>query len=174
MSKETRLNIATRLEFRKFREADFAAVKAIYQQGIDTGNATFQQQAKDWEEWDSSFLPECRLVAVRDGRVVAWAALSAVSSRCVYAGVAEVSLYVGTEARGAGVGKSLLRRLVLCSEEAGYWTLQAGIFPENQASIAIHAQNGFKTLGVREKLGQMHGTWRDVVLMERRSKVVGL
>ena len=159
---------------RAFRQTDFAAVKAIYQQGIDTGNATFQSQAKEWEEWNSSFLPACRLVVEFNGEVVGWAALTAVSSRRVYAGVAEVSIYIATDAHGAGIGKALLSRLVQCSEIAGIWTLQAVIFPENQASIAIHAKNGFKILGVREKLGRMNELWRDVVLMERRSKVVGV
>ncbi|WP_189610928.1 GNAT family N-acetyltransferase [Saccharospirillum salsuginis] len=159
---------------RTFEQADFPMVKAIYQQGIDTGNATFQQQAKDWEEWDSSLLPECRLVAELEGEIVGWAALSPVSSRCVYAGVAEVSVYVSTAAAGQGIGKRLLQHLVTASEVAGIWTLQAGIFPENTASIAIHEKNGFRKLGVRQRLGKMKGQWRDVVFMERRSNTVGV
>lgn len=159
---------------RAFEKPDFPSVKAIYQEGIDTGNATFQARAKEWEEWNASLLTTCRLVADSAGEVVAWAALSPVTSRCVYFGVAEVSVYVSTREAGKGIGSLLLGELVLASEKAGIWTLQAGIFPENTASLAIHAKNGFKQVGVREKLGKMDGTWRDVVLMERRSKVVGI
>jgi L-amino acid N-acyltransferase YncA len=126
-----------------------------------------------WQEWDRNHLPACRLVARRQGRVVGWAALAPVSRRQVYAGVAEVSLYVAASARGQGVGKALLQALVQASEEAGIWTLQAGIFPENTASIGLHRACGFRTVGIRERLGQLHGVWRDVVLMERRSEVAG-
>ena len=159
---------------RTFQLADFLKVKEIYQQGIDTGNATFQTQAKDWEEWDASLLKECRLVAVEHDIVIGWAGLSSVSNRCVYTGIAEVTVYVANEAAGKGVGKRLLGELVSASEQAGYWTLQAGIFPENKSSIAIHEKNGFRILGVREKLGKMDDVWRDIILMERRSKVVGI
>ena len=159
---------------RNFEQNDFDSVKDIYQQGIDTGNATFETQAKEWDEWNNSMLQVCRLVAVEDDRVVGWAALSPVSSRCVYAGVAEVTVYVAGEARGKGVGEALLSRLVEESEKEGFWTLQAGIFPENESSIALHQKNGFRILGLREKLGKMGEKWRDVVLLERRSKVVGV
>ena len=162
------------LNIRDFAESDFPAVKSIYQEGIDTGNATFQQKAKEWDEWNASVLPDCRLVAELEGRVVGWAALSSVSSRCVYGGVAEVSVYVGSDVAGRGLGHTLLKALVEASEKVGFWTLQAGIFPENKASLAIHAKNGFKHLGVREKLGRMNGVWRDVVFMERRSRIVGV
>ena len=162
------------VNIREFLESDFSSVKFIYQQGIETGNALFQQEAKEWEEWNASLLPVCRLVAELKGTVVGWAALSPVSSRRVYSGVAEVSVYIALEVRGRRIGCSLLRELVSASEQEGFWTLQAGIFPENQPSIIIHSKNDFKRLGVREKLGKMDGKWRDVLLMERRSKVVGV
>jgi L-amino acid N-acyltransferase YncA len=153
---------------------DWPAVQTIYEEGIATGEATFETNVPGWEEWDQNHLPDCRLVARRQGRVVGWAALTPVSRRRVYAGVAEVSLYVAASARGQGVGKALLEALVRASEEAGVWTLQAGIFPENTASIGLHSACGFRTVGIRERLGQLRGVWRDVVLMERRSEVVGL
>ena len=153
--------------------SDWAAVRAIYLEGIATGNATFEQDAGDWEKWNASKLPACRLVARFEGNVVGWAALSPVSSRCVYGGVAEVSVYVAARAQGQGVGRDLLARLVRESEAQGLWTLQAGIFPENTASIRLHQSAGFRIVGTREKLGEMNGVWRDVVLMERRSAVVG-
>jgi L-amino acid N-acyltransferase YncA len=155
-------------------QADWESVRAIYEEGIATGNATFETQVPGWDEWDSGHLRACRLVARREGEVIGWAALSAVSSRCVYAGVAEVSVYIAASARGKGVGKALLRALVKASEDEGIWTLQAGIFPENQASIALHKIQGFREVGRRERLGQIDGVWRDVVLVERRSKVVGV
>jgi phosphinothricin acetyltransferase len=156
------------------RPGDWPAVRAIYLEGIATGNATFEQTAPEWERWDSGHLPDVRIVARSDaGDPLGWAALSAVSSRCVYAGVAEVSIYVAERARGHGVGRQLMTRLVAGSEAAGIWTLQAGIFPENSASIALHEHAGFRIVGRREKFGQMNGSWRDVVLMERRSSVLG-
>jgi L-amino acid N-acyltransferase YncA len=154
--------------------ADWPGVRAIYREGIATGNATFERSPPEWDQWDTGHLRVCRLVARREGRPVGWAALSRVSVRPVYAGVAEVSVYVGEAARGAGVGKALLAALVHEAERAGFWTLQAGIFPENRASIAIHEKAGFRVVGTRERLGAMNGRWRDVVLMERRSRVVGV
>jgi phosphinothricin acetyltransferase len=149
--------------------ADWDDVRRIYAEGIATGNATFETEPPSWETWDAAHLKDCRLVA-RDGEsVVGWAALSRVSDRCVYGGVAEVSVYVAGSARGRGVGRALLAELVRASEDAGLWTLQAGIFPENAASIAIHHGCGFRTVGIREKLGKMRGAWRDVALLERRS-----
>jgi L-amino acid N-acyltransferase YncA len=154
---------------------DWPAVRAIYLEGIATGNATFEQTPPEWEHWDAGHLRAARIVARLDGGdVVGWAALSGVSSRCVYAGVAEVSIYVADRARGRGVGQKLMTRLIADSEAEGIWTLQAGIFPENIASIALHQRAGFRIVGRRERLGQMNGHWRDVVLMERRSPVAGL
>ena len=148
-------------------------VKTIYQQGIDTQNATFQEKAKSWPEWDQSMLKVCRLVAV-DAAVVGWAALSAVSGRAVYAGVAEVSIYLAPAYQGQGIGRQLLTALIAASEQAGFWTLQAGVFPENVGSVALLKKCGFRVVGVREKLGQMKGRWRDVLLLERRSQTVGI
>jgi len=159
---------------RDFKQSDFGSVKDIYQQGIDTGNATFETHAKEWNEWNKSMIQVCRLVAVKNERVVGWAALSPVSSRCVYAGVAEVSVYVASEARGKGVGQILLAKLVEESEKYGFWTLQAGIFSENESSIVLHQKNGFRILGLQKELGKMGEKWRDVVLLERRSRVVGV
>jgi phosphinothricin acetyltransferase len=154
-------------------DTDWDAVIAIYREGIATGNATFETSVPSWQAWNEHHLAVPRLVAVQEGQVVGWAALSPVSSRPVYAGVAEVSVYVGASARGRGVGKALLQALVEGSEKAGIWTLQAGIFPENEVSLALHEACGFREVGRREHLGQMGGVWRDVVLMERRSGVVG-
>jgi L-amino acid N-acyltransferase YncA len=153
---------------------DWPSVRAIYLEGIATGNATFQQSAPDWPEWDKSHLESCRIVAVNQQEILGWAALSSVSSRCVYAGVAEVSVYVAQYAKRTGIGTLLLNNLITASEAAGIWTLQAGIFPENTASIHLHANAGFKIVGTRERLGSMNGRWRDVVLLERRSAVAGI
>ncbi|QSX34554.1 N-acetyltransferase [Shewanella avicenniae] len=162
------------INIREFHPQDYSQVQQIYQEGIDFGFATFQTEVKSWDEWDNSMISVCRLVAELNGCIVGWAALSPVSSRPVYRGVAEVSIYVAAEARGQGVGHALLKNLVSQSEALGFWTLQSGIFPENQASIALHRRNGFRILGVRKKLGQLNGEWRDVVFMERRSAVTGL
>lgn len=153
---------------------EWPSVREIYAEGIATGNATFEKSPPAYGVWDGSHERTCRLVARAGEEVVGWAALSPVSGRCVYAGVAEVSVYVRANARGRGIGLVLLRALVEESEKAGLWTLQAGIFPENTASIDIHGKAGFRIVGVREKLGAMDGRWRDVVLMERRSTVVGV
>jgi L-amino acid N-acyltransferase YncA len=156
-------------------DADWEQAREIFVQGIATGNATFETEAPSWEQWNSSHFSCCRLVARGpDGRLLGWVALSLVSHRCVYRGIAEVSVYVRNECRGQGLGRALLERLVTDSEAAGLWTLQAHIFPENQASLKLHEKAGFRQVGRRERLGQMHGTWRDVILMERRSQVVGL
>jgi L-amino acid N-acyltransferase YncA len=153
---------------------DWDAVRAIYIEGIVTGNATFEKSAPEWEKWDAGHLKSCRFVARLGSEVLGWAALSPVSGRCVYAGVAEVSVYVAERARGRKIGWSLLDALVTASEREGIWTLQAGIFPENVASTALHQRAGFRIVGTREKLGCMDGRWRDVVLMDRRSAVVGM
>src|SRR5216684_1464511 len=154
-------------------EQDWPSVRAIYLEGISTGNATFEQSAPDWEKWDASHLKTCRIVARQGNDVLGWAALSPVSGRCVYAGVAEVSVYVAERARGRKLGSRLLAALVAASEKEGMWTLQAGIFPENIASLQAHGRCGFRTIGRREKIGAMNGRWRDVMLLERRSTVVG-
>jgi phosphinothricin acetyltransferase len=155
------------------RAEDWHQVRAIYVEGIATGDATFETDAPTWESWDQAHLPFARLV-VRDGDTVAgWAALSTVSSRCVYAGVAEVSVYVSAGQRGQGVGRLLLTRLIEVSEKNGIWTLQAGIFPENMASIVLHQRCGFREVGRREKLGKLNGAWRDVMMLERRSPHIG-
>jgi L-amino acid N-acyltransferase YncA len=153
---------------------DWPEVAAIYAEGIATGNATFETAPPTWERWDRSHLLDHRLVArAGDGEVLAWAALAPVSDRCVYAGVAENSIYVAEAARGMGVGRRLLTALLEGSEQAGIWTIQTGIFPENTSSLALHRHCGFRVVGVRERIGQLHGRWRDVLLLERRSARIG-
>ncbi|MGY3089821.1 L-amino acid N-acyltransferase YncA [Hymenobacter sp. UYAg731] len=154
--------------------AHWPAVRAIYAEGMATGTATFATEPPSWEAWDSGHLPSCRLVATaKTGQVLGWVALSPVSGRCVYAGVAEVSVYVGAAARGQGVGLALMKALVNESEQNGLWTLQAGIFPENTASVRLHEAAGFRLVGRRERIGQLRGVWHDTLLLERRSVVVG-
>ena len=150
---------------------DWPAVRRIYAEGIATGLATFETAAPDWPAWNATHLEACRLVATCDGLLAGWAALSPVSDRCVYAGVAEVSVYVGEASRGRGVGRALLDALVAASERHGLWTLQAGIFPENRASLELFRACGFRDVGRRERIGCLGGVWRDVVLLERRSRV---
>jgi L-amino acid N-acyltransferase YncA len=151
-----------------------AAVLAIYRAGISEGQATFETDAPAWAAFDAAKLPEHRLVALgEEGSVAGWCAVSAVSNRCVYAGVVEHSVYVHPGARGRGVGTALLNALISSTEAAGIWTIQSGIFPENAASLALHRRCGFRAVGTRERVGQHHGVWRDVVLIERRSPVVG-
>ena len=162
------------MEIRPMRASNSEAVLRIYQEGINTGQATFQTQAPSWEEWDRSHLQNLRYIAVLDGHVAGWAALSPVSSRCVYAGVAEVSVYIEENLRGKQIGFHLLQHLITNSEKEGLWTLQAGIFPENKASISLHHKCGFRTIGIREKVGKMNNVWRDTVLLERRSKTAGI
>ncbi len=153
---------------------DWPEVSAVYAEGIATGEATFETEVPPWERWSAAHLPRCRLVARGRNGIVGWAALSPVSGRCVYGGVTEVSVYVAEGHRGRGIGRALLEALVAESEKNGLWTLQAGIFAENGASIALHRKVGFREVGKRERLGRLHGRWRDVVLMERRSNRVGL
>lgn len=148
------------------------AVLAIYQAGIDEGNATFETLAPDWETFTGTRLPAHRYVAVNDSAVLGWVAASAVSSRCVYAGVVEHSVYVHADARGRGIGRRLLNTLIASTEAAGIWTIQSGIFPENTASLELHSSVGFRVVGIRERLGQHNGRWRDVVLIERRSTAI--
>lgn len=158
----------------KMNVKDWDEVTSIYHEGIGTGDATFETNVPEYEQWDKSHLRDCRLVARAEGKVIGWAALSPVSTRCVYSGVAELSIYVTVLARGIGVGKVLLSAVIDESESIGMWTLQAGIFPENATSIALTKACGFKEVGRRERIGQMDGIWRDVILLERRSTVVGI
>jgi L-amino acid N-acyltransferase YncA len=158
----------------KLRVDDWEIVRSIYLDGIATGLASFETEAPDWQRWDNAHLNFARLAARCGSDVVGWAALSPVSSRRVYAGVAEVSVYVAASTRGLGVGRSLLVALIEEAERNGIWTLQAGIFPENTASIALHKSCGFREVGRRERLGMLHGVWRDVILLERRSRAIGV
>lgn len=151
------------------RTDDWPAVKAIYEQGIATRNATFDTEAPAWEAWDAAHLAEPRLVAERDGEVVAWAAVSPTSRRPAYAGVVENSVYVDESARGQGIGRQLLDELLAQTEAAGIWTVQTSIFPENTASLALHQACGYRVVGTRERIGELDGTWRDTVLLERRA-----
>ena len=152
---------------------DWPAVEAIYAAGIATGNATFETEPPSWEEFDDSKLPDHRLVAELDGQVVGWAAAVAVSDRCTYAGVVEHSVYVDPAAQRRGIARSLLDALIASTEAAGIWTIQSGVFPENTPSLALHERAGFRVVGTRERLGQHHGTWRDVIVLERRSPTIG-
>jgi L-amino acid N-acyltransferase YncA len=156
------------------QEEHYTEIANIYLQGIATGNATFQTTAPTWKSWDESHLQPCRLEAFINNEMVGWAALSPVSSRCIYAGVAEVSIYIASNYFGKGIGFQLLHQLILDSEQNGLWTLQSGIFPENIGSIKLHEKCGFRQIGYREKIGQMNGVWRDNIIMERRSKIVGI
>jgi phosphinothricin acetyltransferase len=160
------------MEVRGLRPQDWPAVRAVYEAGIATGNATFETGAPSWEDWNAAHLPAHRLVAAEGDRVLAWAALAPVSDRCAYAGVAEDSIYVAPDAQGQGVGRLLLGALVASAERAGIWTVQTGIFPENQSSVRLHQACGFRIVGVRERLGRLHGRWRDVLLLERRSPLI--
>lgn len=160
---------------RVLQPGDWESVREIYLEGIETGNATFETKAPEWVSWDESHVSELRFIAVNDhDEIAGWAALTPVSGRCVYAGVAEVSVYIGAEFRGQKIGNLLLTHLIIKSEESGYWTLQAGIFEENIASINLHQKHGFRVVGYREKLGKRNGIWRNVNLLERRSKSVGI
>src|SRR3954447_24980344 len=160
------------VEVRDLRPDDWPEVARIYEEGIQTGNATFETEVPSWEAWDAAHLAEHRFVAERDRRLAGWVALAPVSSRCCYAGVAEISAYVGEEARGKGVGSELLASAIESSERAGIWTLQAGVFPGNEPSLGLLRRFGFRELGTQNRIGRLHGVWRDVVLLERRSEVV--
>jgi phosphinothricin acetyltransferase len=155
--------------------AHSGAVLAIYQAGLDTGNASFETRAPEWAAFDAARLPGHRHVATDPdgGEVLGWIAVSAVSSRCVYAGVVEHSVYVHPAARGRGVGRALLSALIGSTEAAGIWTIESGVFPENTASLRLHGSEGFRVVGTRERIGRHHGRWRDVVLIERRSPAIG-
>lgn len=159
---------------RNLQPEDWQQVAHIYKEGIQTGHATFQKEPPTWEGWDKEHLKTCRVVAEIDDKVVGWAALTPISGRCVYEGVAEVSVYVAYAYRGRKIGLQILEKLIHDSEKEGIWTLQSGVFPENTASIKVHEQAGFRRIGYREKIGKMNGIWRDTVLLERRSPVVGV
>jgi len=156
-------------------QTDWPQVAAIYLEGIKTGKATFQTEVPSWENWNKEHANSCRLVLRLGNSVLGWGALSPTSSRCVYEGVVEVSIYIAENHRGKGLGKVLLEHLIKLSEENGFWTLQSGIIRENTSSIILHEKCGFRELGIREKIAKMNnGKWLDVVLMERRSKTVGI
>ena len=154
------------------RPEHWPEVARIYAEGIATGEATFETEVPPWERWDASHLPAHRFVALEAGEVVGWVAVSRVSDRCVYGGVVENSVYVDERARGRGVGQLLLERLATSTEAAGIWTIQTGVFPENEASVRLHERVGFEVVGRRKRLGRLDGVWRDVLLLERRSNVV--
>ena len=162
-----------KIKFRKLEEKDWTHVSEIYKQGLDTENATFQLEVPSWSDWNNGHLISCRIIAEIDTKIIGWAALSPVSSRCVYGGVAEVSVYVSNDFSGQQIGTKLLNKLILESEENGIWTLQSSIFPENKASLKIHKKLGFREVGYREKIGKMKGVWRDTILLERRSSKIG-
>jgi phosphinothricin acetyltransferase len=156
----------------ELRPEHWPDVARIYAEGIATGNATFETDVPTWQHWDEGHLQEHRFVALSDGAVVGWVAVGRVSDRCVYGGVVENSVYVAEDARGRGIGRTLLEALVASTEAAGIWTIQTGIFPENEASVALHQRVGFEIVGRRKRLGKLHGVWRDVLFLERRSEVV--
>lgn len=160
------------IQIRAFQKEDYTACAKIYKEGMDTGIATFETKVPSWEAWDLKFLSSCRFVAEFNKKVIGWCALSPFSAREVYKGVAEVTIYVASEAQGKGIGKMLLQHLIKESEEANFWTLQAKIFPENKASIALHEKCGFRKVGIREKIAMRDGTWCDNVLLERRSNLI--
>jgi L-amino acid N-acyltransferase YncA len=160
--------VATDIEVRPFRDEDWPAVRTIYAQGIATGNATFETEVPAFDRWAAAHPPQYRFVAILGGDIVGWVAAAPVSDRCAYAGVLEHSVYVDARARGQGIGRQLLETLIEQADSSGVWTIQSGILPENQASVELHQRCGFRVVGTRERLGQLHGTWRDVLLMERR------
>jgi phosphinothricin acetyltransferase len=155
------------------RHEHWPGVARVYAEGIATGNATFETGVPSWETWDAAHLPEHRFVALSNGEVVGWVAVSAVSDCCVYGGVVENSVYVAEIARGQGVGLRLLEELVASTEASGIWTIQTGIFPENDGSVRLHERVGFEVVGRRKRIGKHAGVWRDVLLLERRSATVG-
>ena len=160
--------------FRHMTKDDWDSVSEIYREGIETGHATFEKDIPTWYEWNNGHLERCRIIAEVEHEIVGWAALSPVSRRPVYAGVSEVSVYISEKHKGQKTGTRLLEKLILESENEGIWTLQASIFRENRASLKIHENLGFRQVGYREKIGKMNGIWRDTILLERRSKKVGV
>ena len=169
------MSSAKNINIRPMKVEDWDSVSRIYEEGIATGFATFETKVPSYATWNSAHLKICRIVAVQEDEIVGWAALSPVSGRCVYGGVGEVSVYIAANARGLGVGKFLMEQLILESEAERLWTLQSGIFPENEASIQLHKKVGFRYIGKRERIGKTsEGIWKDNMLFERRSKVIGL
>ncbi|MBT2620348.1 GNAT family N-acetyltransferase [Chryseobacterium sp. ISL-6] len=162
------------MEIITIKKDHFPEIAEIYRQGLETGHATFETSVPVWEDWDKSKLKHSRFAAIINNTVVGWAALSAVSDRCVYGGVAELSIYVSNAHKGKGVGKSLMLKLIDESESNGIWTLQSGMFPENEATVALHKRSGFRLIGHREKIGKLGNIWRDTIIMERRSKTIGI
>jgi L-amino acid N-acyltransferase YncA len=174
------MTVAKFMIIRNIESKDYSQISEIYRQGIDTGIATFQTEITDWETWDKSHLSNCRIAVFEVGKITkieimaGWAALTPVSGRCVYAGVAEVSIYISVDFRKMGIGELLLKRLIQESEKDGLWTLQSGIFVENIGSIRLHEKCGFRKVGFREKIGQKEGVWKDNIIMERRSTIIGV
>ena len=162
------------MQIREMHPSDWIGVSKIYAEGIATGYATFEKDIPSYESWNNAHLNTCRIVVTADNIVLGWAALSPVSDRCVYGGVAEVSVYVSQNHEGKGIGTLLMQHLIKQSESEGFWTLQSGIFPENKGSIRLHEKVGFRYIGKRERVGKLHGTWKDNLLFERRSKVIGV
>jgi phosphinothricin acetyltransferase len=160
------------IELISFNESHWSDIKRIYNEGIATGLATFETTAPSWEEWNKNHLKACRLACVIKNEICGWTALSPVSKREVYKGVCEETIYISDSHRGKGLGGFLLQSQIIQSEANGIWTLQAGIFSDNEASIKLHLKNGFRVVGHREKIGQLNGVWKDTLLLERRSKVV--
>jgi phosphinothricin acetyltransferase len=160
------------VKFRPMIESDWSQVGEIYKHGIDTGNATFETEIPNWDKWNSGHIQACRIVAVTENEIIGWAALVPFSTRKVYSGVAEVSIYISNKYQGLKIGSKLLKQLTVESEKNGFWTLQAGVFPQNKSSLKILQNNGFRIVGYREKIGQMKGMWRDTVLLERRSRII--
>jgi L-amino acid N-acyltransferase YncA len=165
------MTTSSTIKIEDMKEEDWLAVKSIYIEGIETKNATFETEVPEWNEWEKNHLNFCRFVAFYENMMVGWAALSPVSGRYIYSGVTEVSLYVTKSAWGKGIGKTLLNKLIETSEKHNIWTLQAGVFPQNESSIILHKKAGFREVGYREKIGQLDGVWRDVILLERRTKI---
>ncbi len=162
----------TNIQIKPFSKIDWPIISAIYQEGIHTGIATFETKVPIWDTWDASHIKSCRLKAVSGDKIIGWAALSPTSKREVYKGVAEVSIYITSKFQNLGIGKLLLSRLISASEARGFWTLQAGIFSENKASIAVHKSLGFREIGYREKVGKLNDIWYDNTILERRSKII--
>lgn len=162
------------VDIKHIEAQDWEAIAVIYRLGIETGIATFETKIPSWENWDQAHFKTCRFAAWLENKLVGWAALSPVSDRCVYGGVAEVSVYVDTNQKGKGIGTKLLESLIEASENEGIWTLQSGIFRENEGSIQLHKKVGFREIGYREKVGKRNGIWHDNVILEKRSKIVGI